>query len=232
MSTPESVVESFKKRYYSPSSPYREGILFLSLELQEILVAEGVIHHTDELDPDELRKEASRRIKARLKGFDRILDKMQRKEIVAQSIKQIEREVGDIVGTRIVIDYLYEAYSVLRIIANHKRFTVLKTEDYIRNPQPSGYRGIHVTVQLDTPSHKGVVCEIQIKTQTQDSWAEKTHELIYKADQIPRVWSLLAKMQSDCLHHTDEAFELIKEEVVNIEQIQRESKEKTGKESQ
>jgi ppGpp synthetase/RelA/SpoT-type nucleotidyltranferase len=213
MPLPEAIEREIKERYSSASSPYREAILALPLELQEILVREAVVPLGDSLNPDALHREASKKIKARLKGFDKILDKVERKEISASSVEEAERKLGDIVGTRIVVDYLYEVYDVLRTIEKHRRFYDLDVEDYIKHPQLSGYRGIHVVMRFDTPSFKAVVCEIQIKTQTQDSWSEKTHDLIYKAGQIPPVWVTLAKMQADCLHHTDEAFEVIKEEL-------------------
>jgi putative GTP pyrophosphokinase len=172
----------------------------------------------DALSPDDLRKEASRRIKARLKSYDKILEKIKRKKIVANSIEDLEQKIGDIVGTRIVVDYLQQVYVALEVIKRHRRFEILETEDFIKKPQNSGYRGIHVKVKLDTPNFKGVICEIQIKTQTQDSWAEKTHDLVYKAAETTDAWRFFVKMQSDCLHHTDESFQVIKQEIERMRQ--------------
>jgi ppGpp synthetase/RelA/SpoT-type nucleotidyltranferase len=214
------IIKELQKRYFSASSPYREGIIFLPLELQEILVSEAdIMARDDQLSPDDLRKEASRRIKARLKSYDKILEKTKRKKIKANTISSLEKELGDIVGTRIVVDYLHEAYAALKIIKNHSRFSIIEIENFIKKPQASGYRGIHVKIQLDTPNFKGVICEIQIKTQTQDSWAEKTHDLVYKAEDTTDAWKFFAKMQSDCLHHTDQSFEVIKKEIERMRAI-------------
>jgi ppGpp synthetase/RelA/SpoT-type nucleotidyltranferase len=214
-----NVIKELKKRYFSASSPYREGIIFLPLELQEIVIKqEKIMTRDDTLNPDEIRKEASRKIKARIKSYDRIIEKIKRRNIVAGTTNTLERKIGDIVGTRIVVDYLQQVYATLAVIKTHRRFKILEIEDFIEKPQDSGYRGIHVKIRFDTPNFKGVICEIQIKTQTQDSWAEKTHDLVYKAEETTDAWKFFAKKQSDCLNNTDESFEVIKKEIVQMRQ--------------
>ena len=61
---------------------------------------------------------------------------------------------------------------------------VVEVRDYITNPKPSGYKSLHLIVDIpgvplrSAPSRCGV--EIQIRTVAMDFWASLEHKIHYK----------------------------------------------------
>jgi hypothetical protein len=94
-------------------------------------------------------------------------------------------------------------------------------EDYIEVPKPSGYRAVHLLVEVDVPqgSHfVAVVCEIQIRTLLQHSWGELTHEDTFKPGvQVPRLVTSLSKRLATALAVLDEIAQDLRDELEKIE---------------
>lgn len=67
---------------------------------------------------------------------------------------------------------------------------IVGQEDFIRQPQVSGYRAIHMTMEIDVGEGfelDVVACEVQVRTLLQDSWAELAHADVYKSEErLPR----------------------------------------------
>ncbi|MDH4203696.1 MAG: RelA/SpoT domain-containing protein [Phycisphaerae bacterium] len=110
-------------------------------------------------------------ISSRIKGFDSVLDKIQRKGITNPF-----EEIHDVVGLRVVCLFRSDLDRIEWVIAN--------LFDIIRN-DPSkdifGYTGWHFTVKLKGASHIHTnPFEIQIRTISQDAWDSVSHYLFYK----------------------------------------------------
>ena len=66
---------------------------------------------------------------------------------------------------------------------------LLKRKDYIANPKESGYRSLHLVVEVPiflSDRTYNMPVEVQIRTIAMDTWASLEHELKYKRkDEMP-----------------------------------------------
>lgn len=82
----------------------------------------------------------------------------------------------DIAGGRFVftdVETLRSAYSLLRTDIP-SCFEIVKQDDYVENPKPSGYRSIHLVYRYLSPSNEDwdrMIVEIQLRTKLQHCWA-------------------------------------------------------------
>ncbi len=81
----------------------------------------------------------------------------------------------DIIGVRIICSFVDEMYQVKDWIISS--FEVVEVRDYLRHPKPSGYRSLHVIINVD-----GCLVEIQVRTIALDFWANLEHQIHYKKD--------------------------------------------------
>jgi ppGpp synthetase/RelA/SpoT-type nucleotidyltranferase len=120
----------------------------------------------------------------RVKTFDSLRRKAETKGLEPH---KVVLHVGDLVGARVVCNNIDDVYRFRELLCRVLPEVESQThdEDYIRNPQPSRYRALHVNLRLSVgdliPTGEDYVpCEIQIRTLLQDSWAELVHHDIYK----------------------------------------------------
>ena len=120
-------------------------------------------------------------VSGRVKSVSSILEKMQRKGIAPE---EMEEQVEDIAGIRIICNYLDDIYYLRRLLTRNESFRVLQEVDYIKNPKPSGYRSLHLIVEVPIVISEGTLhlpVEIQLRTIAMDMWASLEHELRYKS---------------------------------------------------
>ncbi len=124
----------------------------------------------------------ARVIGTRIKSFDSLLRKAEQKGL---GVEDAFHGIHDLVGIRVVcnnVDDVYRFYELL--IKSLPEEDVINKEDFLATPKSSGYRAFHINIYVDVGgpfSPQRISCEIQIRTLLQDSWAELTHEDIYKA---------------------------------------------------
>ena len=73
--------------------------------------------------------------------------------------------------------------------------TLIERKDYIKNPKESGYRSLHLIVQVPIflqNTKKLVYVEVQFRTIAMDFWASLEHKLQYKKN-IPESQSKFLK---------------------------------------
>ncbi|WP_051583878.1 RelA/SpoT domain-containing protein [Dokdonia sp. PRO95] len=140
----------------------------------------------------------------RLKRISTIVNKVFRENGMKLS------RMGDIAGLRVIFDSDREVYKALDLIL--KEFELSgKIRDYISDPKPIGYRGIHIYVK-DKASGKRI--EIQLRTVTHHNWSTlveitdllygtRLKELGYKSD--PEFAEFHSLMSSDKELSTTEA---------------------------
>ena len=108
--------------------------------------------------------------------------------------------VKDLIGARIVCWFVDDCSGLLSFIKRSSHFrvadeTVHPIKDYISDPQPAGYRAIHVFAEVPyggvkrvgenvVVSPDNILCEIQIRSKLQDAWGDITHEFFYKAKNL------------------------------------------------
>lgn len=142
-------------------------------------------------------------IKTRIKTFESIVGKLKRKK-KSISKENIEK-LTDIVGARIIVDFVENIYEIVSKIKNNNNIKIIEEKDYIKNPKVSGYRGYHLIISMPisiSGNTKDIYCEIQVRTTAMDFWATNEHKLNYKSknqslnysekwqDAAKKVWEL------------------------------------------
>lgn len=146
-------------------------------------------------------------IKTRVKTLESIIEKLKRKKlrITMENVSKL----NDIVGARIVVDFIENVHEVLDKIKSNENIKVILEKDYIKRPKDSGYRGYHLIVAIPISIGgvtKEIHAEIQIRTTAMDFWATNEHKLNYKVkgksssykekwvDVAQKVWELDTSM--------------------------------------
>jgi putative GTP pyrophosphokinase len=116
----------------------------------------------------------------RVKKISSILEKAQKKGI---TFEQIEEEIEDIAGIRIMCQFVEDIDRVVTLIKQRSDMTVISEKDYVNYPKESGYRSYHMIVHYTVETMQGkkvLPVEIQIRTLAMDFWATVEHSLQYK----------------------------------------------------
>lgn len=112
----------------------------------------------------------------RLKRTPSIVAKLKRFESM-----QLDR-MQDIGGIRAVVNNISEVRALHNSLVKgkHKHNPVIPAKDYIQEPKPDGYRGIHQVFKYSTSQHEelnGMQIEVQIRTKLQHYWATAVETL-------------------------------------------------------
>lgn len=130
-------------------------------------------------------------IESRVKSWESILDKCNRREMIPKALE----EISDIAGLRIVLLFKRDQKKVCDIISDN--FEVIKmenTQDRLSVDQ-FGYGAVHFEVKLkkewrSLPTLRelgGLQAEIQVRTASQHIWATASHVLQYKRERhVPK----------------------------------------------
>lgn len=124
-------------------------------------------------------------IQGRLKTFDSLMEKAGRYGIEdpLHNIPKVREQVYDIAGIRVVCNYREDIYTIADLLRAQEDVRTIKVKDYCKNPKPSGYRSLHVVVEIPVflvDGKKMVPVEIQFRTIAMDTWATLEHDLKYK----------------------------------------------------
>ncbi len=133
------------------------------------------------------------------------------------TIDSIRLNLHDIAGVRVICAYLNDIYTVRDMLVNNDYMTLLNEKDYIKSPKATGYRSLHLIVDVPVPLKEGaelVKCEIQLRTTAMDSWAALEHQLRYKRN-LPSntVIDQELKTCADLLYETDLKMQTIAEQI-------------------
>ena len=123
-------------------------------------------------------------IKSRLKKPVSIKEKCERKGIPF-SLEDIEREIHDIAGVRVVCSFERDVYRIAEALLSQDDIELIERRDYIKNPKKNGYRSLHLilTVPIFLAHEKRIMkVEVQLRTIAMDFWASLEHQLYYKKD--------------------------------------------------
>ncbi|HAG12287.1 MAG TPA: GTP pyrophosphokinase [Ruminococcus sp.] len=145
-------------------------------------------------------------IQSRIKSYGSIFRKCASKQI-PYNLDQIEREVHDIAGIRVVCSFIQDIYRLADCLLQQDDITLIAKKDYIRNPKPNGYRSLHliVAVPIFLENEKRLVkVEVQLRTLAMDFWASLEHKLRYKKN-LPE--NTLLSLAGDLKQCADESAE-------------------------
>ena len=107
-------------------------------------------------------------IKSRTKSMDSILKKVRRKNIPL-NFDAIEEQI----------------YMLADCLLQQDDVTLIERKDYIKNPKESGYRSLHLIVEIPIfleNEKRPMKVEVQLRTIAMDFWASLEHKLRYKKD--------------------------------------------------
>ncbi len=195
---PDEITEAMEKETDLPSVVNKglqsnEDFYKMAFQFQEIMmIYESAIKQL-ETKLEILNKEykvTGRRnpietIKSRIKSPDSIAKKLEKKGL-SVNFKTMTENLQDIAGVRVICPYISDIYNVKDILLKQPDIKLVEQKDYIENPKPSGYRSLHLVVEipvyLSQTEHR-VKVEIQLRTIAMDFWASLEHELKYKNEQ-------------------------------------------------
>ena len=159
--------------------PFDLLMSYYECAIMEVETKFRVLNHELSLEYDNNPIES---IKTRVKSYDSILKKIRRKDI-PMTLESIEKNITDIAGVRVICSFPADIYEVADSFLRQDDITLLERKDYIQNPKPSGYRSLHLIVQVPIflqDEKKPVTVEVQFRTIAMDFWASLEHKMRYK----------------------------------------------------
>ena len=121
-------------------------------------------------------------VKSRVKTPQSIASKLEKKHLPVNFESMVDN-LHDSAGVRVICPYISDIYSVRDMLLKQPDITLLEEKDYIKTPKESGYRSLHLVIEvpvyLSEATHH-VQVEIQLRTIAMDFWACLEHELHYK----------------------------------------------------
>ena len=140
--------------------------------------------------------------KSRIKTFESVVGKCHDRGYNLD-IDTIKEKVRDVAGIRIVTTFLDDVYIVMDMLEHIPGVNVTRKKDYIAKPKESGYRSLHLEIQVEIYCPKGgsklVPVEIQIRDKSMDYWAAVEHKINYKNDHPDETTTSKLKQLADYL---------------------------------
>ena len=162
---------------------YREFMMMYTCALKEIQTKFDILNTEFKI---RYQRNPISAINTRLKQTSSISRKLEKlgKEF---TIKNIEENINDVAGVRVICSYVDDVYLVAQALLKQDDITLIAQKDYIENPKPNGYRSLHLIIEVPVffaESKKNVRAEVQIRTIAMDYWASLEHQLKYKNDVV------------------------------------------------
>ena len=125
-------------------------------------------------------------IKSRLKKPQSIIEKLWRKGLPFTT-ESIEKNIRDIAGVRVICAFPEDVYLLAEYLLKQDDITLIRVKDYIKSPKKTGYRSLHLIVQVPiflANEKRMMNVEIQLRTIAMDFWASLEHKMHYKKDDL------------------------------------------------
>jgi putative GTP pyrophosphokinase len=123
-------------------------------------------------------------IKTRIKTPDSIRRKMRNLKL-PPTVDAIEKNIHDVAGIRIVCQFINDIFVLANCLLAQDDVKLLEKKDYITHPKESGYRSLHLIIEVPIFLHnekRSMKVEVQLRTIAMDFWATLEHKLHYKKD--------------------------------------------------
>ena len=123
-------------------------------------------------------------VKSRLKSPESIAKKLEKRGLEV-SFDSMMKNLNDIAGVRVICPYISDIYAVRDMLLKQPDLKLIKENDYIEHPKESGYRSLHLVMEIPvylSKTEHHVRVEIQLRTIAMDFWASLEHQLHYKND--------------------------------------------------
>lgn len=174
-----------EKNVSNPNDVYRIAIQFQQMMMIYESATKQIETKLDILNKENKvtgRRNPIETVKSRIKSPQSIVGKLEKKNLPV-TFESMAENLSDIAGVRVICPYISDIYKVRDILLKQPDITLVEEKDYIKEPKESGYRSLHLVVEipvyLSEATHK-VKVEIQLRTIAMDFWASLEHELHYK----------------------------------------------------
>lgn len=121
-------------------------------------------------------------IKTRLKSTDSLAKKLTRKGFPV-TVESVEQNIFDVAGVRVVCTFPEDIFTLADALLAQDDVTLVERRDYVANPKESGYRSLHLIVEIPIfleHEKRLVKVEVQLRTIAMNFWASLEHQLRYK----------------------------------------------------
>ena len=196
--------------------PYQRLMTYYKCAMMEIETKFKVLDEQFSLQHDRNPIEG---IKTRLKSPESLAGKLKRKGL-PMTIASIEENIYDVAGIRIICSFPEDIYTLADCLLKQDDIRLIEKKDYIKNPKKSGYRSLHLIVEVPIflENEKRLVkTEVQLRTIAMDFWASLDHKLQYKKDIAPEEAAEISRSLAECaetIAELDEKMEKIKNRIV------------------
>ena len=195
--------------------PFNLLLSYYECAIMEVETKFRVLNHELSLEYDNNPIES---IKTRVKSYDSILKKIRGKNIPL-NLQAIEENLKDIAGVRVICSFPDDIYKLAESFLKQDDITLIERKDYIKNPKPSGYRSLHLIVQVPIflqNEKKMVNVEVQFRTIAMDFWASLDHKMRYKKELSDEEVEILQEELYDCAEQSaalDERMQRIRDRI-------------------
>lgn len=166
------------------AAPFVRMSTFYRCAMMEIETKFRVLNEEFSLEYDRNPIES---IKTRLKGQESLFKKLVKRELPI-TIEAIEENIYDVAGVRVVCSFVEDIYKLADCLLQQDDIRLIERKDYIQNPKPSGYRSLHLIVEVPIflqNEKRPMKVEVQLRTIAMDFWASLEHKMRYKKEIDP-----------------------------------------------
>ncbi len=177
--------------------PYDTMIAYYRCAIMEIETKFKVLNEQFSLQYDRNPIEG---IETRIKSMESLLKKARDKKIPL-TMQSLEQNIRDIAGVRVVCSFPDDIYMLADCLLGQDDITLVERKDYIIHPKPSGYRSLHLIVEVPIflqREKRLMKVEVQLRTIAMDFWASIEHKLRYKKNIPEEEAAKLAKELVEC----------------------------------
>lgn len=171
--------EKAKQWIAQQSLPYKTMMSYYKCAIMEIETKFNVLNEEFSLRHD---RNPIASVKSRLKSIDSLAEKLIRKDIPL-TCENVEKNINDVAGIRVICPFIDDVYMIAESFLSQDDVTLIEIKDYIKNPKPTGYRSLHLIIEIPiflAEEKKFMRAEIQLRTIAMDFWASLEHQLTYK----------------------------------------------------
>ena len=145
-------------------------------------------------------------ISSRLKSKTSLIRKMNKLDIPL-NVEAIEKNINDIAGIRVVCSFIDDIYELEKSFLSQDDVKLINRKDYIENPKESGYRSLHLIVEIPIFLHnekRMMKAEVQMRTIAMDFWASLEHKIRYKKEIDDEELERISKELYECARLSNE----------------------------
>ena len=200
-------------------SPYKQAVDELKVKLKGMRSQFSIVNANSPIEF----------VTGRIKPLASIYDKSLQKGIPFEPSDKLATELQDIVGVRIMCQFVDDIAAVTELIRQRNDMKVIEEKDYITHSKPSGYRSHHMIIEYPVETTQGrkiVIAEIQIRTLAMNFWASIEHSLNYKyKGEFPEEIKERLQNAAEAAFRLDEEMSQIRSEVQEAQAYFSEYKE-------